>query len=127
MPVHLNHTIVSSRDKHESAAFMAEVLGLGDLVPFGPFIGVETHNGVTLDFSDADGDITSQHYAFLITESEFDEVFGRITERGLTYWADPGRNLEGEINTHDGGRGVYFEDPSGHLLEIITRPYGTGA
>ena len=127
MPVHLNHTIVSSRDKQESAAFMADVLGLGDLVPFGPFIGVETENGVTLDFSDADGDITPQHYAFLISETEFDEIFGRILERGLTYWADPGRRREGEINTHDGGRGVYFEDPSGHLLEIITRPYGSGA
>ena len=127
MSVHLNHTIVSSRDKQESAAFMAEVLGLGDLVPFGPFVGVETENGVTLDFSDADGDITPQHYAFLISETEFDEIFGRIVERGLTYWADPGRRREGEINTHDGGRGVYFQDPSGHLLEIITRPYGSGS
>lgn len=126
MPVHLNHTIVSSRDKRESATFAKEILGLGDLVPFGPFIGVETDNGVTLDYVDADGDIPSQHYCFLITETEFDEVFGRIRERGLTYWADPGRNIEGEINTHDGGRGVYFEDPSGHLLEIITRPYGSG-
>ena len=127
MPVQLNHTIVSSRNKHESAAFMTELLGLGDVVPFGPFIGVETENGVTLDFSDADGDITPQHYAFLVSETEFDEIFGRIRERGLTYWADPGRQREGEINTHDGGRGVYFEDPSGHLLETITRPYGSGS
>ncbi|MBW3537190.1 MAG: VOC family protein [Actinobacteria bacterium] len=126
MPVHLNHTIVSSCDKRESAAFMSEILGLGDPVPFSHFLGVEADNGVTFDFADADGDITPQHYAFLITEDEFDEIFGRITDRGLTYWADPGRNREGEINTHDGGRGAYFEDPSGHLLEIITRPYGSG-
>src|SRR5687768_14118566 len=127
MPVHLNHTIVSSRDKRESAQFAKEILGLGDLVPFGPFLGLETDNGVTLDYVDADGEITSQHYCFLITETEFDEIFGRIRDRGLTYWADPGQTLEGEINTHDGGRGVYFEDPSGHLLEIITRPYGSGS
>ena len=126
MPVRLNHTIVSSRDKRESATFAKEILGLGELVPFGPFIGLETDNGVTLDYMDADGEITPQHYCFLITEAEFDEIFGRILERGLRYWADPGRNTEGEINTHEGGRGVYFEDPSGHLLEIITRPYGSG-
>ena len=127
MPVHLNHTIVASRDKLASATFAQEILGLGDLVPFGPFIGLETDNGVTLDYIDSDGDIKSQHYCFLITESEFDEIFGRIQERGLKYWADPGQSMEGEINTHDGGRGVYFEDPSGHLLEIITRPYGSGS
>ena len=126
MPVHLNHTIVSSRDKRESATFAKEILGLGDLVPFGPFIGVETDNGVTLDYMDASGDIKPQHYCFLITEAEFDEIFGRITTRALSHWADPGQHRAGQINTRDGGRGVYFEDPEGHLLEILTRPYGSG-
>ena len=75
---------------------------------------------------DKEGEILTRHFAFLVGEAEFDEIFGRIEERGLTFWADPARTKEGEINTHDGGRGVYFQDPDGHLLEIITRPYGSG-
>jgi catechol 2,3-dioxygenase-like lactoylglutathione lyase family enzyme len=126
MPVHLNHTIVAARDKQASATFLAEILGLPAPKPFGPFMGVQVDNDVTLDFIEADGDITPQHYAFLISEAEFDEIFGRIRERGLQYWADPGRRHPGEINTRDGGRGVYFEDPNGHYLEILTRPYGGG-
>ena len=126
MTVQLNHTIVSARDSEISATFMAEILGLGPLVRFGPFVGVETENGVTLDFMDADGDVTPQHYAFLISEGEFDEIFDRIRGRDLQYWADPGRARPGQINHGDGGRGVYFEDPDGHLLEILTRPYGSG-
>jgi len=124
MAVHLNHTLVSSRDKEASARFLSEVLGLPEPVRFGPFLVVETDNGVSLDFYDTDGEIASQHYAFLITEAEFDQIFARIRARKLDYWADPGQRQPGEINHGDGGRGVYFEDPSGHLLEIITRPYG---
>ena len=126
MPAQLNHTIVASRDKRESATFLSEVLGLPAPEPYGPFLVVEAANGVSLDFSDHDGDIPSQHYAFLVSEDEFDEIFGRIRDRGLTYYADPGARRPGEINTHDGGRGVYWSDPSGHWLEIITRPYGSG-
>jgi catechol 2,3-dioxygenase-like lactoylglutathione lyase family enzyme len=126
MPVHLNHTIVSARDNQASAEFMTEVLGLPAPTRFGPFIVVEADNGVSLDFIQTTGDITPQHYAFLISEPEFDEIFGRIEDRGLDYWADPGRSQLGRINRNDGGRGVYFEDPDGHLLEIITRPYGSG-
>ncbi len=87
---------------------------------------VVTENGANLDYMDTDGEITPQHYAFLISEAEFDEILGRIRDRNLTHWADPGRRQPGEINHHDGGRGVYFEDPNGHLLELITRPYGSG-
>jgi catechol 2,3-dioxygenase-like lactoylglutathione lyase family enzyme len=126
MAVELNHTIVSARDKETSASFLADLLGLPEPTPFGPFMTVQTANGVTLDFLDTDAEIVSQHYAFLVSETEFDEIFGRIQQRGLSYWADPRHQLAGEINTNDGGRGVYFEDPSGHLLEIITRPYGSG-
>lgn len=126
MAVKLNHTIVHVRDKRASANFLAELLGLPAPVPFGPFLGVKTANDVTLDYHDEPGEIASQHYAFLVGEPEFDAIFGRIRERGLTYWADPGQTEPGEINTRDGGRGVYFEDPSGHLLEILTRPYGSG-
>ena len=126
MAVQLNHTIVRSRNKEASASFLTEILGLPGATRFGPFLVVEMDNGVSLDFYETDGEIASQHYAFLITEAEFDEIFARIRERDMDYWADPGRSRPGKINHHDGGRGVYFEDPSGHLLEIITRPYGSG-
>jgi catechol 2,3-dioxygenase-like lactoylglutathione lyase family enzyme len=126
MPAELNHTIVASRDPEGSARFMAGILGLPAPTRYGPFMVVEAANGVSLDFMRTDDEVTSQHYAFLVTEAEFDEIFDRITTRGLSHWADPSRQRSGEINTRDGGRGVYFEDPEGHLLEILTRPYGSG-
>jgi catechol 2,3-dioxygenase-like lactoylglutathione lyase family enzyme len=103
MSINLNHTIVHSRDKGESADFLVEILGLPAPTPFGPFLTVQMDNEVTLDFYDADREIAPQHYAFLVSEMEFDEILGRIRRRG-----------------------AYFEDPSGHNLEIITRPYGSG-
>jgi extradiol dioxygenase family protein len=127
MAVQLNHTIVRSRDKRESATFLSEMLGVAAPVPFGPFLVVEVDNGVSLDFDDDVDEIVPQHYAFLVSEDEFDQIFGRIQEAGLDYYADPGGRLKGEINHHDGGRGVYWADPSGHWLEIITRPYGSGS
>lgn len=126
MTVELNHTIVAARDRQTSAAFLADVLGLPSPTPFGPFMVVELANGVNLDFANTDHEVASQHYAFLVSETEFDEIFTRIQARDLPYWADPGRRRAGEINHNDGGRGVYFPDPDGHLLEIITRPYGGG-
>jgi catechol 2,3-dioxygenase-like lactoylglutathione lyase family enzyme len=126
MVVRLNHTIVSARDRKASATFLAEILGLPDPTPFGPFMAVGAGNDVTLDFMDTGDSITPQHYAFLVEENEFDEIFGRIRGRGLRYWADPHHDQPGEINTRDGGRGVYFDDPNGHVLEILTRPYGSG-
>jgi catechol 2,3-dioxygenase-like lactoylglutathione lyase family enzyme len=126
MPVQLNHTIVSAHDKQVSADFMAEILGLSTPAPFGPFVMVQADNEVTLDFIDSGGEIVPQHYAFLVSESEFDEIFARIRERGLSYWADPYHREPGEINTRDGGRGLYFDDPDGHNLEILTRAYGSG-
>ena len=123
MPVHLNHTIVAARDKRTSTAFLADVLGLRPPTTFGPFAVVRLDNDVSLDF--AEDDVAQpRHYAFLVTEDEFDEIFGRIRARGLNYWADPFEQHPGATNTHDGGRGVYWKDPNGHLLEIITRPYG---
>ena len=126
MAVDFNHTIVSARDARASAAFMTEILGLPEPVRWGPFQVVAADNGANIDFRDVEGDITPQHYAFLVSEAEFDEIFGRIQDRSIPYWADPGRTEPGQINDHDGGRGVYFQDPDGHLLEIITRPYGSG-
>ena len=123
MAVHLNHTIVAARDRQESAAFLADILGLAPPTTYGPFAVVQLDNDVSLDFID-DPELHQRHYAFLVSEAEFDEIFGRITASGQTYWADPGRNRPNETNTNDGGRGVYWLDPSGHKLEIITRPYG---
>lgn len=125
MPVELNHTIVSARDAVASAGFAAEILGLETPTRFGPFIVLQTSNDVSLDYRQTSGEITSQHYAFLVSEAEFDEIWARIKARGLTFWADPGRSRPGAINTRDGGRGLYFEDPNGHMLEILTRPYGS--
>ena len=126
MAVEFNHTIVWSSDSKASAAFLAQMLGLPAPRAWGPFQMVVTGNGVNLDFLDKDGKIAPQHYAFLVSEAEFDRIFGRLKEQGLTYWADPANTKEGEINTHDGGRGFYFKGPDGHMLEVITRPYGSG-
>ncbi|MER5214120.1 VOC family protein [Streptomyces sp. NPDC002838] len=127
MTVQLNHTIVAAHDKHASARFLADILGLKMSPQYGPFIPVEIPNGVTLDYLDSPGDITPQHYAFLVSEEDFDTIFARIREAGLTYWADPYHRRPGEINHNDGGRGAYFDDPNGHNLEILTRPYGSGS
>jgi catechol 2,3-dioxygenase-like lactoylglutathione lyase family enzyme len=121
----LNHTIVNVPDQAASARFASEVLGLDPPSTFGPFLVVETGNGVSLDFMESDG-ADPQHYAFLVTEADFDDIFGRIRDQDIEHWADPGCTQPGEINHHDGGRGVYFREPGGHLLEIITRPYGSG-
>lgn len=127
MAVQLNHTIVAARDAEESAQFLADILGLPAPVRWGPFMIVEDANGTSLDFMDwGDHEIHSQHYAFLVSEEEFDAGFGRVVERGLPYWADPHKDTPNEINRNDGGRGVYFDDPAGHLLELITVPYGGG-
>jgi catechol 2,3-dioxygenase-like lactoylglutathione lyase family enzyme len=126
MTVQLNHTIVYATNREASAAFLAEILGRPDPVPYGPFLGVEVDNGMTLDFMQVDEVVGPQHYAFLVSEEDFDAIFGRIQERGLPYFADPHGHHPGEINHNDGGRGVYWSDPDGHWLEIITRPYGSG-
>jgi catechol 2,3-dioxygenase-like lactoylglutathione lyase family enzyme len=124
MAIKLNHTIVHAHDKRASAAFYSEIFGLPGAKPFGPFLDIEVANEVTLAILETDEEIQIQHYAFLVSETEFDQIFGRVRQRGLDYWADPGRSSQGEINHLFGGRGVYFQDPGGNLLEIITRPYG---
>ncbi|HXS19944.1 MAG TPA: VOC family protein [Steroidobacteraceae bacterium] len=126
MAVQLNHTIVPARDAKASAIYLADILGRARPTHDGPFYAVEVDNGVTLDFMTTGDGIRSHHYAFLVSEPEFDQIFGRIRERGAQYWADPGQHRAGEINRRDGGRGLYWEDPDGHLLEILTRPYGSG-
>ncbi|MGX7678772.1 VOC family protein [Jatrophihabitans sp. DSM 45814] len=125
MTVQLNHTIVHVRDKTISAPFYTEILGIPDAQPYGHFMVVALPNGVSLDFLDVRTDISRQHYAFLVDDSEFDAIFSRIKERGLDYWADPGHQRPRALNHNDGGRGVYWSDPDEHSLEIITRPYGS--
>ncbi len=125
MTIYLNHTIVSARDPNLSARFLSGILGLPAPETVEPFTIVQIGD-TSLDFFKTEGEIQSQHYAFLVNEAEFDSIFKRIKDRGLPHWADPYRRKENQINTWDGGRGVYWNDPDEHLLEIITRPYGTG-
>lgn len=124
MAVELNHTIVHATDPQSSACFLADLLGLDPPERSGHFVGVEVTNGVTLDYDQREPPITSQHYAFLVDEEAFDAAFARIRERHIGYDADPGGRRPGEVNTRDGGRGIYFDDPDGHRLEILTVPYG---
>lgn len=123
MSVQLNHTIVWCRDKLRSTSFLTDILGLPRPIPFGQMLVVQLENGVSLDFFESDRTISMQHYAFLLGEDEFDQVFTRIRDRGLRYWADPGKQREGDTYLHNSGRGFYFDDPDGHLLEVMTRPY----
>jgi catechol 2,3-dioxygenase-like lactoylglutathione lyase family enzyme len=123
MTVQLNHTIVHARDSRVSAAFLTDLLGLKPPTPYGPFIVAQV-DGVSLDYLTTSEKITPQHYAFLVGDDEFDTIFARLREANLPYWADPGHTTPGKINTNDGGRGVYFDDPDGHVLEILTVPYG---
>ena len=127
MSVRLNHTIAWCRDKKNSANFLTTILGLPAPRRFYHFLVVELSNDVSIDYFETEEHIAVQHFAFLVTEDEFDSAFGRIEAMQLDYWADPGRSRPGEINRNDGGRGVYFCDPDGHVLELITKPYGSGS
>ena len=120
----LNHIIVWCSDKQRSAAFLTDILGLPPARTFFHFLVVDLKNGVSLDYYQKEGPVSPQHYAFLVSDEEFDAGFERLKSKGATYWADPARTQPGQINHHFGGRGVYFFDPDEHLLELITRPYG---
>ena len=124
MSIELNHTIVQASDRDATATFLTEILGLPGAPTYGPFRVIELSNGVSLDVMQAPGPVSPQHYAFLVGEDEFDAILARIQDRRLTYWADPFHRQQGRINHNDGGRGVYWSDPDGHNLEIITVPYG---
>ena len=125
MPPRLDHTIVLARDNQRGAQFLAGILGVDVGPPFGPFVPVRLADGVTLDFKTVPGHSERfAHYAFLVTEDEFDQCFARLLASGTTYYADPFLRRPGRINHDDGGRGVYFLDPTGNTMELITRPYG---
>ncbi|GAB4104619.1 VOC family protein [Micromonospora taraxaci] len=123
MTVTFNHTIVVSKDRNASAAFYRELFELPEAPSWGPFTNVQLDEGVLLQFAEPPVDIQIQHYAFLVDDELFVRCLRFIEGRGITYWADPKLEREGETNTEHGGRGFYFMDPSGHMIEIITRPY----
>lgn len=125
MVVSLNHTIVHARDKEGTARFLTEMLGLPPHRNLGHFAVVQVGE-TSLDFIQTDQDIASRHFACLVSEPEFDAILERIKAQGMPHWADPFRKQPGQINRWDDGRGVYFEDPNGHLLEVLTKPYGSG-
>ena len=127
MNVELNHTIIWCSDKARSAAFLTAILGLPPARTFLHFLVVDLANNVSVDFYQKDGPVAPQHYAFLVDDGTFDAAFDRIRADAVAHWADPARSRPGEINNHYGGRGLYFEDPDGHLMEIITTPYGEAA
>jgi len=121
MPITLNHTIVPSRDKEGSAKFFARIFGLDYAGPMGHFAQVHVNDDLSFDWDNREG-FESHHYAFLVTDQEFDEIFGRLKAEQVRYGSEPFSPANGEINSRRGGRGLYFADPDGHLLEIMTTP-----
>ena len=119
MPIELDHTIVPAHDKVESAKFFARIFGLGYDGEASHFAPVRVNDRLTLDFDD-DDDFEPHHYAFKVSEQEFDEIFGRIRNEGIAYGSGPRSLDDMQINHRGGGRGVYFLDPNGHILEILT-------
>ena len=122
MPIELNHTIVHARDKQAGAAFLGHILDVPVGDQWGPFVPVPV-GGVTFDYMDDEDDFTPQHYAFLLDDGDFDAALERLADGGIQIWADPHLTEPDVINRHYGGRGLYFKDPDGHLLELITAPY----
>ncbi|MGW7103941.1 VOC family protein [Streptomyces sp. NPDC054838] len=123
MTVSFNHTIIAAKDRHESARFFRELLELPEAPSWGPFTNIRLPDGVLLQFAEPPVDIQMQHYAFLIDDELFDRSYRWLRDHGIEHWADPQMRRAGETNTEHGGRGVYFKDPAGHAIELITRPY----
>ncbi|MGW5781171.1 VOC family protein [Streptomyces sp. NPDC003863] len=123
MAVTFNHTIVASKNRDESARFFRELLELPEAPSWGPFLNIQLTDGVLLQFAEPPVDIQMQHYAFMVDDELFDRAYQRLCDGGIEHWADPQMRRPGETNTEHGGRGVYFKDPSGHAIELITRPY----
>lgn len=123
MSVAFNHTIVAAKDREESARFFRELLEVPEAPSWGPFVNVQLRDGVLLQFAEPPVEIQMQHYAFLVDDELFDRAYRRLQVGGVVHWADPQMRRPGEINHEHGGRGVYFKDPAGHAIELITRPY----
>ncbi|WP_275777609.1 VOC family protein [Paenarthrobacter sp. Y-19] len=123
MPALFNHTIIASLDREISARFYRSILEADEAPGWGPFCNLTLAGGVMLQFAEPPVEIQMQHYAFLVDDAHFDRAYQRLLSAGVEHWADPQMTRPGETNTEHGGRGVYFKDPSGHALELITRPY----
>ncbi len=122
MAITLNHTIVPCLNKEESAQFYSRIFGFEYVGAFSHFIVVRVNNTLCLDFDNRDK-FDSNHYAFKVSEQEFDEIFGRLQAESIRYGSGPMTSDNMEINHNYGGRGAYFRDPNGHLLEILTVDY----
>jgi catechol 2,3-dioxygenase-like lactoylglutathione lyase family enzyme len=121
MTIRLDHTIVPAQDKVASAKFFADIFGL-TVSSAGHFVPVQINESLTFDFADEPEKVRSHHYAFHVSEAEFDAIFSRVKAKGIPYGSGPFSHTDGKINQRRGGRGFYFEDPSGHLLEVMTVP-----
>ena len=119
MTIVLNHTIVPAHDKVASAQFFARIMGLEYQGPHSHFAPVRVNGELTLDF-DERGDFKSHHYAFKVGEAEFDAIFDRVKAEGIPYGSGPRSRTDMQINQRRGGRGFYFDDPNGHVLEVLT-------
>lgn len=122
MEITLNHTIVSSHDHISSAKYYERIFGFEFVQMWGSFAVVKVNSTFTLDFM-KENNFSAQHYAFKVSEQQFDEIFARIKNESIAFGSGPIKFNDGKINNNDGGRGVYFKDPNGHLLEIITKDY----
>ena len=123
MTIRLDHTIVPAKDKVASAEFFAEIFGL-TAITNGHFAKVRINDSLTFDFADEPNLRSNRghHYAFHVSEEEFDAIFGRVKAKGIPYGSGPFSHTDGKINKRRGGRGFYFADPNGHLLEVMTVP-----
>ena len=121
MAIVLDHTIVPAHDKEASARFLARILGLRYEGPLSHFAPLRINDTLTLDF-DNDTEFESHHYAFHVSEREFAAIFGRVKKAGLSYGSAPWSLDDGKLNDWGGGRGFYFKDPDGHVLELMTVP-----
>ena len=122
MTIRLDHTIVPARDKLAAAGFFAEILGLTVKPDAGHFAQVKVNESLTFDFADSSDPGPGLHYAFHVSDAEFDAIFARVKAKAIPYGSGPFNAANGRINTRRGGRGFYFEDPNGHLLEVMTVP-----
>ena len=123
MPAMFNHTIIASTDRNASAKFYLDLIEASPAASWGPFTNILLEGGVMLQFAEPPVEIQMQHYAFLVDDELFERAYSRLVAWEITHWADPQMSRPGETNSDHGGRGVYFKDPAGHAIELITRPY----
>jgi len=116
----LNHTIVPAHDKKQAASFLAQMLGLGPVASEGPFDAVHVNPSLTFDFAEREH-FEPHHYAFEVGDAEFEAILERVRGAGVVFSSDPHQQVVGRINHRGGGRGFYFRDPEGHILEVMTQ------